>query len=263
MFRASDRFATAISGSLGLRAFEGPFARACSSPDLQILEAEIKKFADALDFERYGLLLIHDDFSSDASCVVLGAIDNVPPGYQASAQNSDQCRADPVQQHCKRSSVPCVYGPETYAAAGQRLKWEHQAQFGYAFGIASVFHLPRDRHVLFGLDRVAPLPDSKGDLFELASEIHLFGTLILTAATSLLSTNPALSHSAEQLSCLSPREHECLQWAAEGKTAWETGMILSIAEATVVKILASAIRKLDCANKPQAVVKALRLRLIH
>ena len=40
-------------------------------------------------------------------------------------------------------------------------------------------------------------------------------------------------------------------------------MILSIAEATVVKILASAIRKLDCANKPQAVVKALRLRLIH
>ena len=62
---------------------------------------------------------------------------------------------------------------------------------------------------------------------------------------------------------LSPREHECLQWAAEGKTAWETGMILSIAEGSVVKILASAIRKLDCANKPQAVVKALRLGLIH
>ena len=40
-------------------------------------------------------------------------------------------------------------------------------------------------------------------------------------------------------------------------------MILSIAEGTVAKILASVIRKLDCANKPQAVVKALRLRLIH
>jgi DNA-binding CsgD family transcriptional regulator len=59
------------------------------------------------------------------------------------------------------------------------------------------------------------------------------------------------------------REHECLQMSAGGKTAWETGMMLSIAEATVVKILAFAIRKLDCANKPQAVVKALRLGLVH
>ncbi|MEP7300871.1 MAG: helix-turn-helix transcriptional regulator [Caldimonas sp.] len=62
---------------------------------------------------------------------------------------------------------------------------------------------------------------------------------------------------------LSPREYECLQWAAEGKTAWETGMILSIAEGSVAKVLASAIHKLDCASKPQAVVKALRLGLIH
>ena len=40
-------------------------------------------------------------------------------------------------------------------------------------------------------------------------------------------------------------------------------MILSIAEGSVAKILASAIRKLDCASKPQAVVKALRFGLIH
>ena len=39
-------------------------------------------------------------------------------------------------------------------------------------------------------------------------------------------------------------------------------MLLSIAEATVAKVLASAIRRLGCVTKPQAVVKALRLGLI-
>ena len=39
--------------------------------------------------------------------------------------------------------------------------------------------------------------------------------------------------------------------------------VLSIAEGSVVKILASAIRKLDCVNKPLAVVKASRFGLIH
>ena len=67
----------------------------------------------------------------------------------------------------------------------------------------------------------------------------------------------------EKRTRLSRREYECLQWAAEGKTAWETGMILSIAEGSVAKVLAAAIRKLECATKPQAVVKALRLSLIH
>jgi len=36
-----------------------------------------------------------------------------------------------------------------------------------------------------------------------------------------------------------------------------------IAEGSVVKVLASAIGKLEWANKPQAVVKALRPGLIH
>ena len=42
----------------------------------------------------------------------------------------------------------------------------------------------------------------------------------------------------------------------------EAGMLLSIAEATVAKVLANAIRKPGCVSKPKAVVKALRPGLI-
>ncbi|PLX35651.1 MAG: LuxR family transcriptional regulator [Hyphomicrobiales bacterium] len=61
---------------------------------------------------------------------------------------------------------------------------------------------------------------------------------------------------------LTPREIECLKWAAEGKTEWEISVILSISEHTADKHLANAHRKLKAANRPQAVANAIRLGLI-
>lgn len=64
---------------------------------------------------------------------------------------------------------------------------------------------------------------------------------------------------AENLSC---RESECLKWAAEGKTAWETSMILGVSERCVRFHLDQARRKLNCLTKVQAVAKAVALGLV-
>lgn len=61
---------------------------------------------------------------------------------------------------------------------------------------------------------------------------------------------------------LTPRERECLHWAAAGKTAWETSAILNLAETTVVFHLENAKRKLGSRTLPQAVAQALRLQSI-
>lgn len=61
---------------------------------------------------------------------------------------------------------------------------------------------------------------------------------------------------------LTPRETECMKWAAAGKTAWETGMILGIKESTVAFFIEQVRVKLGAVNKTQAVAKAIRLRLI-
>ena len=61
---------------------------------------------------------------------------------------------------------------------------------------------------------------------------------------------------------LTPREKECIKWAADGKTAWETGMILGIQETTVTFFIEKARVKLAAANKTQAVAKAIRMQLI-
>jgi DNA-binding CsgD family transcriptional regulator len=61
---------------------------------------------------------------------------------------------------------------------------------------------------------------------------------------------------------LTRREKECLVWAAEGKTSWETAKILSISERTVVYHLQNSIEKLAVANRTQAVAKASSLLLV-
>lgn len=61
---------------------------------------------------------------------------------------------------------------------------------------------------------------------------------------------------------LTPREVDCLRWAANGKTDGEIAEILSIARWTVVTYLQNAKIKLNCSNRTSAVATALSLGII-
>ncbi len=61
---------------------------------------------------------------------------------------------------------------------------------------------------------------------------------------------------------LTKREAQVLRWAARGKTAWETGIILGLTEKTVSFYLGNACAKLKVATKTQAVAFAVKERLI-
>jgi LuxR family quorum sensing-dependent transcriptional regulator len=57
---------------------------------------------------------------------------------------------------------------------------------------------------------------------------------------------------------LTGREREVLTWTAQGKSAWEIGVILNIGKRTVDEHAQSATRKLDALNRTHAVAIALR-----
>lgn len=61
---------------------------------------------------------------------------------------------------------------------------------------------------------------------------------------------------------LTDRERDVLSWAGRGKTAWETAVILKIAELTAETHIRNAIRKLDASNKTHAVARSITLGLI-
>ncbi len=61
---------------------------------------------------------------------------------------------------------------------------------------------------------------------------------------------------------LSPRETQCLQWAAHGKTRWEISRILRVSARTVAFHIDNARAKLDAASTTEAVAKAVQENLI-
>jgi DNA-binding CsgD family transcriptional regulator len=61
---------------------------------------------------------------------------------------------------------------------------------------------------------------------------------------------------------LTPRERECLSWAAAGKTAWETAKILERSQRTVEYHLDNARKKLGADNIKAAIQKAVNTRLV-
>jgi DNA-binding CsgD family transcriptional regulator len=258
-----------FSAAYALETFETPIRceqffddgnlNAAGACDDEELTSAIRQFATSNGFQRFNLAWI--DVSQHGSSK-RKSLDNIPPEFLGASNDPAQGRKDPVLRAARRLSLPFVYGPETYTEAGVAELWDQQAEYGYCHGLVSPFHLSKNLRVILGVDRFDPLPSDPSELARLVSSFHLFATFAQCAAREMVIERSIEPYASIDYP-LTPRELECLKWAAAGKTAWETGMILSIAEGSVAKLLGAATRKLDCTSKAQAMVKALKLGLIH
>src|SRR5689334_12691780 len=107
------------------------------------LAREVISFGRRLGFETVSATVVIDHVLGEAEFIT---VDNTPLGYQAAFNNKAVNRLDPVMQHCRKNSVPIIWGQGTYVRQGQGPKWEEQARFGYRHGIAMALHLPEGRH---------------------------------------------------------------------------------------------------------------------
>jgi DNA-binding CsgD family transcriptional regulator len=217
---------------------------------------EIVRFSKQLGFETVSAMMVVDHLLGDSEFITVA---NTPDAYRAAFQSPENWRRDPVMQHCKRKSMPLIWGQDTYTAQGAGEIWEEQARFGYRHGIAMALHLPEGKHFMLGVDRDQPVPTDPVELTRLVADLQLLTVHANEAAARILV--PA-ARQAEGPS-LTPRELEALRWTMEGKTAWETGNILGISERTAVLHVNNAMHKLGCVNKHQAVLKAIRLGILR
>jgi LuxR family quorum sensing-dependent transcriptional regulator len=89
------------------------------------------------------------------------------------------------------------------------------------------------------------------DVVEANAAVQLIGIYAFNRVATIKSTR-------KEHRILTEREREVLRWTAAGKTAWDTGGILNIAEDTVNKHIASAMRKLNVYSRAQAVAESIR-----
>jgi DNA-binding CsgD family transcriptional regulator len=227
-------------------------AEAKSSDDFR---DQIIRFANELGFRYVSAMTVIDQSLTKSAFI---SIDNMPEAWRDSGAFNGQNR-DPVMQHCKHGALPIIWDQGTYLRQGSIDLWEEQAVFGYRTGIALALHLPEGRHFMLSVDRDQPLDQPAQELTRMVADLQLFAVHAQDTALRLFVP-------AEQLvetPSLTPRELEALRWTMEGKTAWEVGSILGISERTAVLHIQNAMRKLGSVNKHQAVLKALRLGLIH
>ena len=112
---------------------------------------------------------------------------------------------------------------------------------------------------MIGVDRDQALPKDPIEITRLVADLQLFAVHAQDTAMRVL----VPQHLQPERPNLTPRELDSLRWTMEGKTAWEVGSIMGIAERTAVLHVSNAMHKLGCNNKHQAVLKALRLGLLR
>jgi DNA-binding CsgD family transcriptional regulator len=231
---------------------------------LSVLEAKnegqfrsvVIRFAQRLGFETVSAMVAIDRVGTEPEFI---AVHNTPLAYLHSYEDVSHGRRDPISQHCKRSSVPIAWGQKNYLDSGAIELWEHQAQFGYRNGVAMALHMPEGRHFLLGVDRDQPLPSDPSELTRIVADLQLFAVHAQDTALRVLVSEAA----RPELPALTPRELDVLRWTMDGKTAKAVARQMNISERTALWHIQNAMLKLGCNSRHQAVLKALRLGLIH
>lgn len=217
---------------------------------------EVVRFAESLGFKTVSAMTVIDHAASGPE---FHLVDNTPSAFAQTYHDAGLWQMDPVMQHCKRAAVPIIWDQDTYVSRGQGEMWEHQARYGYQTGITLAIHLPDGRHFSLGVDRDKPLPSRPRAMTRIVADLQLFAVHAQDAAFRIFAPQPPKHSDGPSLT---PRELEALRWTMDGKTAWEVGAIMSISERTAVLHLQNAMRKLNCVNKHQAVLKAIRSGLL-
>ena len=186
------------------------------------------------------------------------SIHNAPAGYESIFKDPMLSKWDPVAQHCKRSAEPIFWNQDTYVSDGVGDTWDSQARFGYRTEICMASHMPLGRHFMFGLDSDRPLPKGR-TLAHVTSQFDILFAHAQEAAFRVLAPEAQPAAAGQPLN---PFELEVLRWAMDGQSPSETADLMRLSEEHVRIHLQNAVLKLECKTKHQAVIRALKARLL-
>ncbi|HLO95165.1 MAG TPA: autoinducer binding domain-containing protein [Burkholderiaceae bacterium] len=216
--------------------------------------AEIARFAQNLGFRTVDALTVIDHESSSSEFICVSNIEST--GWN---DIDPSCgRRDPVMQHCKRSSIPIVWGSKNYRAPELADLYEMSSAFGLRSGISVSAHLRNGRHFMLGVHTDQDLQADTRHIEHALPQLQFFATHALDAAFRLFL--PAEASPAVQLTRL---EVDALSWVLDGKSNEEIALMLNLSETSLTICLKKIAHSLECANEHQAALKAVRLGIIY
>jgi DNA-binding CsgD family transcriptional regulator len=159
---------------------------------------------------------------------------------------------DPVFRHAARTLLPFSWDDEHFRATLTpvqsgilRTAKEHGIEHGYTVPIHRPYATPASCSVV---------PDSAKIHPASCGAVHIMAAFMHEAVYRRLPRPISQGHSRL---CLSNRERQCLELAAQGKSDWEIATIMGIAERTVHAHIEGAKRRLGVTTRVQAIVQSL------
>ncbi len=184
---------------------------------------------------------------------------NYPEAWRRRYDEQGYAGIDPTVLHCLVQSLPLVWSPDIFATPAQQALYREAVKHGIRAGISLPAHGPGGRVGMLCLAKDAA-PDRTFWLHvaSLLPRITVFRDVVAQTSAQFLSHGPG---SGETL--LTPRERECLYWAAMGKTSKEIADLLHCAQTTINFHMANVRKKLAVPSRQAAVAKAIEQGLVR
>lgn len=230
------------------RIFQNFIDRLVTASDPEALHDAMDEAAAALDLSCFAYLSVPRRPGAAA-----GLISNYPSAWTKHYLQSHYERFDPVIMQALGHPEPFEWGlgaGSSTLSEPQRELFERAAKFGIRCGFTVPIHDNRGpiAAVTFAADERRP--QFERTINEHKRVLQLMAVYFHAHACRKLIPDRVVDGVA-----LSPRELECLEWAAQGKTAWETGRILGISRHTTATYLENVKTKLGVRTTIQAVAR--------
>lgn len=225
---------------------------AADSPEA--LKDALLDFAHARDFGIAVAVMHTANASGETTGVV--RVGNIPESFLQTAVDNDNARRDPVLTRLKASTLPVVYGQDTYVRAGVGDMWEAMAPHGYFSGIAVSLQVERDRRLMIGIDRPDAMPKDERHVTRFVADLQLLAVQLQTAARKVLVPRKLVLVELKEV------QLQILKLTMNGLNTRQVGDTLGITGHTVNYHLRGAFDALGVSSKSQAVIKASSLGLI-
>lgn len=183
---------------------------------------------------------------------------NFPTEWRLTYEKDQLHMVDPTVSHCLGSMLPIAWNASSFSGNKQHEFYEQACGYGLCSGISLPIHGSSGE---FGMMSFIAADTQH---LATASNYQMLATLALIRDYAVASverfTNADIIAAAKVK--LTSRELECLKWIMSGKSSWEISRILCCSEATINFHVANLKKKFNVHTRQQAVVQAIKEKLI-
>ncbi len=168
---------------------------------------------------------------------------------------------DPTVRHCitNKRVVPITWDDSVFKEPINARFMGEAKEAGLRYGASFAVHGGRGETAMLSLATCRAAREARSDVAVSLAQGQLLACYLHEAVQRIVLAQGPLKI---QKVSLTPREKECLLWAAEGKTAWEIGAIINASERTAVFHLQNAANKMGVKNRQHAISRAVSQGLI-